>query len=241
MDRYEYIEAVISHISNKSKSDTIRQELNNHIDDRIEYYTDAGYSQDDACAKAIQRMGNPDEIGKRLDKLHSNDIYIWLCAVFALLFIINNTISLVINDYDFGLYACVLIVMNYISYGLAYYYAYKSDLNVLFIPLHFIALIFGFLFYCHFIPYFEYAEIESGFQYNFLSFIDMGFCVLVILTIIISIIYTIQDKKSSSYNENKVLYSICKLYYKFLLVFVIAVSAFTIVYTVYDIIYSAYI
>lgn len=242
MTKDEYIDAVISRISSKREMHKIRQELNDHIEDRIEYYTDAGFTEEDANAKAMQRMGNPDDVGKRLDKLHSDDRFIWLTVIFAGVFIMNTIICHIVGDYDFGVYDCICIVINYMSYGLSYYYAYKSDLKFLFIPLYLIAVIFGFLFYCYFIPYFEYTEIESGFQYDFLMFVDLGFCALVVLTIIVSIIYVFQDKKAEYALENKFIYTVSRSYFKFLLIFVIAVSVLTIGYTVNDFVeYRAYI
>lgn len=70
MTKDEYIEIVLSHISSKKENNAIRQELLDHIDDRIEYYTDAGYDLDYAEKMALTKMGNPEELGDEMNKVH---------------------------------------------------------------------------------------------------------------------------------------------------------------------------
>ena len=45
MRKEEYINEVISKIENKKAKAEVEKELSNHIDDRISYYTDAGWDE----------------------------------------------------------------------------------------------------------------------------------------------------------------------------------------------------
>lgn len=71
MTKNEYIEIVLSRISSKKDINSIRQEVADHIDDRIEYYTDAGYDYEYAKKAALSKMGEPDRLGLQLNSLHN--------------------------------------------------------------------------------------------------------------------------------------------------------------------------
>lgn len=71
MTREIYVNTVLKHIKNKSLHAEIRAELENHIAERMEYYTDCGYDGGAAEDKAIEKMGDANETGKRLGKLNN--------------------------------------------------------------------------------------------------------------------------------------------------------------------------
>lgn len=70
MTREEYISAVMDQISSKKKRTFIKREIEDHIDDRIEYYTDCGYDADTALQKAVEHMGDPKEAGEEFDRVY---------------------------------------------------------------------------------------------------------------------------------------------------------------------------
>ncbi len=72
MNREDYINAILAEIDDKAARKEIAAELNAHIDDRIAYYTEAGYSMDYALDKAVGSMGNGGEIGIKLNRLHND-------------------------------------------------------------------------------------------------------------------------------------------------------------------------
>ena len=52
MTRDEYVSEVINQIRSKRKREIIRAELESHIDDRTEYYTDCGIDEETALKKS---------------------------------------------------------------------------------------------------------------------------------------------------------------------------------------------
>lgn len=94
MDKQEYIETILSMIKNKDAKPMIKLELQNHIDDRIEYYSDAGYNIDNATQKAIEHMGDPLTISTQLNKIHNNRIH-WM---FYILTVILYTVVVVLGS-----------------------------------------------------------------------------------------------------------------------------------------------
>lgn len=62
MKKEEYIDSVIKQIKNSRAKAEIKAELISHLEDRIEYYKDSGYTYEQACEKAIEKNGpnNPD-------------------------------------------------------------------------------------------------------------------------------------------------------------------------------------
>lgn len=69
-NRDKYISDVLERVKNKSARLEIEKELQAHIDDRIEYYTDAGYDLDYAEKMALSKMGSPEKIGEEMNKVH---------------------------------------------------------------------------------------------------------------------------------------------------------------------------
>ena len=76
MRKDEYISAVISQIQNKKARAEVEREISAHIDDRISYYTDAGWDEETANEKAVEHMGEPEKIGEQMSRLHKK-VYWW--------------------------------------------------------------------------------------------------------------------------------------------------------------------
>lgn len=82
MKRDEYINSVLSFVKGEKNRRFIREELENHIDDEIEFYQSRGYDYEKACDKAIEAMGDSEIAGAQLGKLHSGKFekaLIFLC------------------------------------------------------------------------------------------------------------------------------------------------------------------
>lgn len=69
-----YINTVCELVKNKDVHYDIALELKDHIQTLKEEYIDSGLSEEDATEKAISHMGDPDLIGKQLDKTHKAKI-----------------------------------------------------------------------------------------------------------------------------------------------------------------------
>ena len=83
MTKEEYLESILSYIDDKYARLEVKAELEAHLDDRIAFYTDAGYNYDYALDKAIEKMGDARSLGMQLDAVHSNkkaQILIWITA-----------------------------------------------------------------------------------------------------------------------------------------------------------------
>lgn len=89
MKKEEYIESVLKHIQNKTFINTIRQELEGHIDDRIFYYKEIGYDENTTCQRAIEHMGNPDRIGEKMNILHDYKKHKIICIAGLVIFTIG--------------------------------------------------------------------------------------------------------------------------------------------------------
>ncbi|WP_160031683.1 FtsW/RodA/SpoVE family cell cycle protein [Paenibacillus sp. An7] len=66
----QFLDQVCRHIKVKKMHPEIREELTNHIEDRIEEFQQLGSSKETAIHKAIEEMGSPDVIGKSMNETH---------------------------------------------------------------------------------------------------------------------------------------------------------------------------
>lgn len=89
MKKEEYINEVTALIKNKAVRNDVRKELEAHIDDRAEYYLNAGYDEDVSVKRAVEMMGSPKEVAESLEKLHNNTLWIIISAVSLFVYIIG--------------------------------------------------------------------------------------------------------------------------------------------------------
>lgn len=86
MNNY-FLKRVSELIEDKTARKQINTELESHLLDKIDYYTEIGYTHEEAAEKATEEMGNPDDIAVPLNSLHKKGINknIWsiITAVFA--------------------------------------------------------------------------------------------------------------------------------------------------------------
>ena len=68
MDRNEYCERVLAEVGRltNDETDDLRNELAGHIEDHAEALVEHGYTEEDAAARAVELMGDPEETGKAL-------------------------------------------------------------------------------------------------------------------------------------------------------------------------------
>lgn len=66
----EFLESVCDEIRYKPITADISEELELHIEEGKQYYIENGFSEVEAEEKAVSNMGNAEEIGKRLNKIH---------------------------------------------------------------------------------------------------------------------------------------------------------------------------
>lgn len=66
----EFLDSVCDEIRYKPITADIQEELELHIKDGKQYYIENGFSEVEAEEKAVLNMGNAEEIGKRLNRIH---------------------------------------------------------------------------------------------------------------------------------------------------------------------------
>lgn len=72
MKREEYLRKALLLVSNPYTKAQVQRELEDHIEDEISFYTDAGYEREKAENMAMSRMGAPDKMARELGRLHRN-------------------------------------------------------------------------------------------------------------------------------------------------------------------------
>ncbi len=100
----EFLDTVLSYVKFPFDKEDIRMELQEHIWDRIDYYTQQGLTYYEAEEKAIKDMGDPKEIGIQLNKEHHPLIgWLYLASkVLVILFVIINIFMAVPVIIDLG-------------------------------------------------------------------------------------------------------------------------------------------
>ncbi len=153
MRKDEYIQEVISRIENKKAKAEVEKELSNHIDDRISYYTDAGWDEETANEKAMEHMGAPEKVSEEMGKLHiskKGKIYhalLGLLCLYTAIHYIWLVLTFVMNDWtleiDLPLYFTVLpdviigmvlfvsIVVSHKYKSILYYVAIGIECSIL--------------------------------------------------------------------------------------------------------------
>lgn len=67
----EYIQEAVSKIKSRKQKFLVQQEISDHIQDRIDYYVDAGYSREKAEQYAMERMGKPEEVAQSMANMYN--------------------------------------------------------------------------------------------------------------------------------------------------------------------------
>ena len=123
MTKEEYIESIVSQIDDKAAREEFRIEIADHLDDRIAFYTDAGYDYDYALEKAIGRMGDTATVGAQMNNLYDTSTVnkaIWTMAliqcVLAAVFAISGA-----ADYYFTPY--IIIHISFVLYTVTFFLA----------------------------------------------------------------------------------------------------------------------
>ena len=91
----EYLEKVATLLKNKRAKAQILSELESHIEEKIDYYREIGYDEEESQRRALEEMGDPEETALSLNSLHNEKWYkipfniISLC-VLAVIFMIMS-------------------------------------------------------------------------------------------------------------------------------------------------------
>ena len=125
MTREEYIESIVSQIDDKAVREEFRRELEAHLDDRIAFYTDAGYDYDYALDKAIGRMGETETVGAQMNNLYNTtkvNKAIWIMATIQCVF--SVAFSLLVADYFYST-PYVIFNVSFVLFTVTFFLAAK--------------------------------------------------------------------------------------------------------------------
>lgn len=87
----EFLDNVYERIKYKPIRVEIREELENHIEEKKEMYIEYGLEEKQAEERAVEQMGNAEEIGKKLDKIHKPRLD-WKTLLFVLVLVVIGII-----------------------------------------------------------------------------------------------------------------------------------------------------
>lgn len=159
MSIQKYISDVLAHIKNKTFKKEIEEELESHIENRKQYYLKSGCDEKVSLTKAIEQMGNPNDVGEKMNKIYYNlpalytsfamiliyalgIAYFYYCVDFTNL--LNETINKSIEEMVIS-FICFLASSN------CFYLCYKNRFGKTAILLGIVNIISLFSFYI-FIP-----------------------------------------------------------------------------------------
>ncbi len=93
----EYLTSLTEQIQTVRARQLIVEEFANHIEEQTECYEHEGMLHEDAVAKAIQDMGNPEETGIELNRIHRPQLSYRLLGAIGILFIFGIVLQLIVN------------------------------------------------------------------------------------------------------------------------------------------------
>ena len=93
MDKKKYIETVLTEVKFRYDHDEITKELENHIFERSAYLRAKGMEAKEAEAEAVRRMGDPEEMGKEMNRAHNPWIgWLWQFTSLIIMLIFAPTV-----------------------------------------------------------------------------------------------------------------------------------------------------
>lgn len=137
MDKNTYLREVVSLVRSKYAKREIYKELEAHIDDRINFYIESGYDEQNAEQRAIEHMGEASSVAKNMQKLHNNTHWCIMSIAFLVLYCVGLLIASVkeaefafVNISDFmeiSEFPCFASVLTFFALALSFHFAKKSE------------------------------------------------------------------------------------------------------------------
>lgn len=132
----DYLEKAIPKTVSAKKYDKIRDELLSHILDKADFYIEIGYGKDEAYEKALEEMGEPEQVSTQFEKVYSEKkIFcrlVFAAIIFADLFATltgfgTSIISVFLgNDLYLSYDSLLISSLFFCSVTVAILYAYKQ-------------------------------------------------------------------------------------------------------------------
>ncbi|MCI7443762.1 MAG: FtsW/RodA/SpoVE family cell cycle protein [Clostridium sp.] len=96
----KFLSSVCNYIKNKEVHKEVYEELKSHIYEIVEEYEESGLTEEEAINKAIERMGKPNDIGEKLNKVHKPKIDWINIGLITIMMLIGLGINLSLNSYQ---------------------------------------------------------------------------------------------------------------------------------------------
>ena len=125
----DYLSVISKRIKDKNTQKQIYSELEGHIQDKIVYYKELGYSDDEAEKRAVEDMGEPDDAALPLRALHNGA---------------GRNLLIIISLIFFAAVAVVPFFFHKFNYADSYYRAVYHLITVDFLS---VAVISGYIFF----------------------------------------------------------------------------------------------
>ena len=125
----DYLSVISKRIKDKNTQKQIYNELEGHIQDKIMYYKELGYSDDEAEKRAVEDMGEPDDAALPLRALHNGA---------------GRNLLIIISLIFFAAVAVVPFFFHKFNYADSYYRAVYHLITVDFLS---VAVIAGYIFF----------------------------------------------------------------------------------------------
>lgn len=114
----KFILKACGQISDKAKRRQVSAELESHISDKVDHYLELGYDEEAAHNKAVEDMGDPEEIAAPLNALHKTRII--SCVILtAVLVLLNFAVHFYHERMNYGAKYEILVyhsvVMDFLS------------------------------------------------------------------------------------------------------------------------------
>ncbi len=131
MKKDEYISAVVGGIKRRRDRLFVQKELEAHIADRMEFYTEAGFDEAEAETKALERLGKPEAVATDMANLHNSALYTVLSYVFTFAYVAAALFSVLLLvfafyelidefNYTYAVMMCSLIAFLFDTLGLVF-------------------------------------------------------------------------------------------------------------------------
>lgn len=125
----DYLSVISKRIKDKNTQKQIYSELEGHIQDKIMYYKELGYSDDEAEKRAVEDMGEPDDAALPLRELHNGA---------------GRNLLIIISLIFFAAVAVVPFFFHKFNYADSYYRAVYHLITVDFLS---VAVVAGYIFF----------------------------------------------------------------------------------------------
>ena len=118
----EFLNSVCEQIKYKPIRKEIAQEIKNHIEESKENYIEKGMQAKEAEEKAILQMGNAEEIGKKLNKIHKPKFNL---SLFILVLMLLG-FGILVNSLNYTNEYFIRIILSILAFCIIYFLVYRK-------------------------------------------------------------------------------------------------------------------